>query len=129
MSSISSQEQTGEAYILVPPTVRINLTPLSGAVGSAPGPSGPVPSPSAQASDSADEATVNKSEMAKGLARIGAGAALSQMKPLEKKVETSSSSSSYVRPDGTRVTEKSSSSVGVSVNPAAVLNVIDVLFK
>jgi hypothetical protein len=76
-----------------------------------------------------DDTALDEAQMARGLAKIGASAALSQAKPLEKNVETSSSSKSYVRPDGTRVTEKSSTSVGVSVNPAALINALDVLFK
>jgi hypothetical protein len=78
---------------------------------------------------STEDSGINKAEMAGGLAVIGAAAALSQVKPLEKNVETSSSSRSYVQPDGTKVTEKSSTSVGVSVNPAALLGVVDALFK
>jgi hypothetical protein len=130
MQTLSSQEKTGEAYILAPPAVKIDLTPVSGAADAAPIPNRPeAPTVSETASASADEANVDKKAMTKGLLKIGAGAALTQMKPPEKKVETSSSSKSYVKPDGTRVTEKSSTSVGVGVNPAGLINVIDTLFN
>jgi len=70
-----------------------------------------------------------KREVVREVLKMGAGAALTQVPPLEKKVETSSSSRSYVKPDGTRVQEKSGSSVGFSVNPAGLIDVLDVLFK
>lgn len=131
MSSLSSQEKTGEAYVLSPPFVKITLTPASGAFGNI---SGQTQAPEANASPAgavpSDDSEMDKTRMAKGLARIGATAALSSSGALEKKIETSSSSKSYVKPDGTKVTEKSSTSVGVSVNPAAALvEVMDVLFK
>lgn len=128
MQSLSSQEATGEAYILTPPAVKINLTPVSGAAGAATIPSSPG-EPVASETASADEENIDKKETAKELLKIGAGAALSQINPLEKKMETSSSSKSYVKPDGTRVTEKSSTSVGVGINPAGLINAIDTLFK
>lgn len=125
MSSLSAQEKTGEAFVLVPPVVKIDLTAEGGVAGS------PVrtPAPQKAAASSADDSELDKARMAGGLAKIGAAAALTQAGPLEKKVETSSSSRSYVQPDGTRVTEKSNTSVGVGVNPAALVEVLDVLFK
>jgi hypothetical protein len=130
MGSISSQESTGEAYVLAPPAVKITLTPIAGSVPAASGPPPAVATKreSTVPADSAESA-LNKEEMAKGLVKIGAAAALTQARPLEKKTEVSSSSKSYVRSDGTRVTEKSSTSVGVGVNPAALINVLDTLFK
>jgi hypothetical protein len=68
-------------------------------------------------------------EMAKELLKLGVGAAASQMAPVEKKVETSSSSKDYVTSDGTRVQEKSGTSVGVGINPAGLVDVIDTLIK
>ncbi len=130
MSSISSQEETGAAYVLVPPVVKINLTPTAGNAASVPVQTESMQAaPSEPMASSSDDSGMDKAQFARGLAKIGAAAALSQAKPLEKKTETSSSSSSYVQPDGTRVTEKSGTSVGVSVNPAALIDVIDVLFK
>lgn len=131
MSSVSAQEDTGEAYVLAPPAVKVTLTPIT---GFAPPPSGKsqviaVEKPAPAVPAGADESTLNKEEMAKGLLKIGAAAALSQARPLEKETEVSSSSKSYVQSDGTRVTEKSSTSVGVGVNPAALLNALDILFK
>ena len=72
---------------------------------------------------------MDRRELSKELFKIGAGAAASQMAPIEKKVNTSSSSKSYVKPDGTIVREKSSTSVGVGINPAGLVDVIDLLFK
>lgn len=128
MSSMSSQEETGAAYVLVPPAVKVNLTPVAGAENVS-GQAGATRTPPETVEASTNDSGIDKAEMARGLAVIGAAAALSQVKPLEKNVETSSSSKSYVQPDGTRVTEKSSTSVGVSVNPAALLGVVDALFK
>lgn len=129
MSSMSAQEKTGEAYVLVPPAVKINLTPTTVAAVDSTGRTESQAKLSGTNVSSSDESDTNKAELARGLAKIGAAAALSQTKPLEKKTEMSSSSKSYIQPDGTRVTEKTSTSAGVSVNPAALINVIDVLFK
>ena len=122
MSSMNAQEKSGEAFILVPQAVKIDLAPLSGA----PGPDRKQP---ADDSDPSASPSGENAALVKDLVKIGAAAALSGAKPLEKKVETSSSSKSYTRPDGTRVTEKSKTSVGVGVNPAGLINVIDGLFK
>lgn len=131
MSSLSSQEDTGEAYVLVPPAVKVTLTPVAGFVPAASGQPqvSAVEKPAPAVTADTDDSALNKKEMARGLFQIGAAAALSEAKPLEKKKEISSSSKSYVRSDGTRVTEKSSTSVGVSVNPAALIGVLDTLFK
>jgi len=61
--------------------------------------------------------------------RLPIVAAIILLALIEKKVKTSSSSKSYVTPDGTRVREKSSTSVGVGINPAGLVGVIDLLFK
>lgn len=122
MSSLSRQEQTGEAYILVPATVSVSLTPLDGSAPAPAAAAGYVPSPGADGSSPA--AGVLEAGVVAGAA-IGAA----QAKPIEKQWQTSSSSKSYVTPDGTQVTKKSSTSVGVGVNPAGVLNVLDKLFN
>lgn len=122
MSSLSRQEQTGEAYILVPATVSVSLTPLDGSAPVPAAAAGYVPSPGADGSSPA--AGVLEAGVVAGAA-IGAA----QAKPIEKQWQTSSSSKSYVTPDGTQVTKKSSTSVGVGVNPAGVLNVLDKLFN
>ena len=136
MGSISTQEETGEAYILVPPAVKLTLTPLSGLSGA--GPAGTAPAQSAvsegsgqagQSSETTNAQPLDNKEMARGLLKIGAAAALTQMRPLEKKVETSSSSRTSVQPDGTVVREQSATSVGASINPAGLVDVLDVLFK
>ena len=128
MTSISAQEHSGEAFILVPGAVKVTLTPVSGtAVGRA-APNEAESEPTSKASS--EEPALNKKEVAKGLMKIGSNVGFSKTKPLGKEVETSSSSKNYTTPDGTKVTEKSSTSVGVGVNPAGLVNsVIDVLFK
>ena len=133
MHSLSSQEETGEAFVLSPPAVKVTLTPLAGAAAS-----GPAAAPSGTEAGGASAShppvttetpPMDRGEFSKELFKTGAGAAASQIAPIEKKVKTSSSSKSYVTPDGTRVQEKSSSSVGVGINPAGLVNVIDLLFK
>lgn len=130
MSSMSAQEKSGEAFILVPQAVKIDLTPLSGAYrpDSAPAFQTEAKLPT-DASATTESSSSDDAVLAKGLVKIGAAAVLSGVKPLDKSVETSSSSRSYTQPNGTRVTEKSSTSVGVGVNPAGLINVIDVLFQ
>jgi hypothetical protein len=128
MNSFSSQEASGEAYILYPPAITVNLRPLSGTVETYSGQ--PPTAPSYEATTNEMQAPpMRREEMTKELLRMGAGAATSQMPPIERKIKTSSSSKDYVKPDGTRVHEKSSSSVSVGVNPAGLVNVIDMLFK
>lgn len=129
LGSIHRQEASGEAYVLAPPAVSVTLIPLSdfsadsrGAGGFPAGSSGvAAPLPAAGAGVTAE-----------GVAAAGivAGAAVgaAQVKPIEKKWETSSSSHSYTKPDGTAVTRKSSSSVGVGVNPAGLIKALDTLF-
>ena len=122
MNSISNQEETGEAYILTPPAVSVSLTPLSGSGAAVPAPAVAATYP---ASDSS--AAMGQGEVAKELLKMGAGAALSQTAPIGK--ETSSTSSrNYVTSDGTRVQEKTTTSVGVKVNPAGLIGVLDTLF-
>ena len=134
MDSISAQEETGEAYVLSPPAVKVDLKPLSGSFSSqataetaAPATKGEGPEP--RPADPAVAPARERGELTKEVLKIGAGAALSQARPLEKKVETSSSTRRYVTPDGTRVREKTSTSVGVGINPAGLVDIIDVLFK
>lgn len=141
MGSIATQEETGEAYVLVPPAVKLTLTPLSDPSGAAPAGTGPARSAPAQStvsegssqagqsSETMNAPPLDNKEMARGLLKIGAAAALTQMRPLEKKVETSSSSKTSVRPDGTVVREQSSTSVGASINPAGLVDALDILFK
>ncbi|NPU84494.1 MAG: PEGA domain-containing protein [Syntrophaceae bacterium] len=133
MTSLSSQEETGEAYILYPPAVKVALTPLGGIGGNDPvAPSAPS-SPGAVSPDRSagygEAPRMADKDFAREVVKMGAGAALTQVKPIGKKVETSSSSRSYVTPGGTMVTEKSSTSVGVGINPAGLVDVIDTLFK
>ena len=125
--SVSRQEESGEAYILEPSAVKVTLTPLSGATS--PVGQGPAVAPMA-AGDSkpADDGLTAKDVLQAGII-AGAAVGAAHAKPVEKKWETSSSSNSYVKPDGTMVTEKSSTSVGVGVNPAGLINALDVLLK
>lgn len=129
--SISQQEATGEAYLLAPPAVRVNLYPLSGYGypaddrGAEWRPSGGQ-SPDASASP-ADADLTPKDVLRAGI--IAGSVAAAQSKPIEKTWETSSSSRTYRRSDGTVVSEKSSTSVGVGVNPAGLFDLIDSITK
>lgn len=126
LGSMSAQETTGEAYVLVPPAVSIILTPVE-ATGKA---TAPAPAHAAEkVAGSSHDPGLDQAEMAKGLAKIGAAAAFSQANPLNKEKEISSSTKSYLKPDGTMVTTKTSSSAGVSVDPAGLLDALDVLFR
>lgn len=129
-NSISNQESTGEAYVLVPPSVAVVLIPLQGqaarpaqgqAYPAAPSSGGPPPPPA-----STDIAT---KDLIQAGVIAGAVVGANQAKPVEKKWETSSSSRTYREPDGTVVTKKSSTSVSVGVNPAGLMNALDTLFS
>lgn len=130
-NSVSNQEATGEAYVLVPPSVAVTLIPLQGQAASAVS-AGARAYPS-QTPVAAAPAPANTDVATKDLIQAGiiAGAAVgaSQAKPVEKKWETSSSSRTYREPDGTVVTKKSSTSVSVGVNPAGLINALDTLFS
>lgn len=127
-SSISRQEESGEAYILVPPAVKINLVPLYGLPQRPPVTEG-YPSAVVDSQPPSTDTGFTAKDMLKAGVVAGAAAGAAQAKPIEKKWETSSSSRSYTKADGTVVTEKSSTSVGVSVNPAGLFNALDTLFK
>lgn len=120
-SSISSQEDSGEAYILTPPVVTVSMIPLNG-TEPAPPALAPPDSSSGPGSD------MGQGEMTKELLKMGAGAAISQTAPIRKET-ASTSTRNYVTSDGTRVQEKTTTSVGVKVNPAGLIGVIDALFK
>jgi hypothetical protein len=136
-NAISEQEQSGEAYILVPSVVQVELTPLSGAPAGVVEPSADSPRaeriPVGGSSVALDAPPVGTGLTAKDVVKAGvvAGSAAmaTQVKPMQKTWEASSSSKSYVKPDGTMVTEKSRTTVGVSVNPGALPAILDVLFK
>jgi hypothetical protein len=131
-NSLDSQEETGEAYILSPPAVKVTLTPVGGAArrdDSSPAAASVQAAPADRPAGDAEAPAMDKKEFAREIIKMGAGAALTQVKPIEKKVETSSSTRNYVTPDGTRVQEKSGTSVGVGFNPAGLIDVLDVLFK
>jgi len=130
-NSISNQESTGEAYILVPPSVAVTLIPLQGQPANAVSTGArayqaPAPAAAAPSRTSTDIAT--KDLIQTGVI-AGAAAGASQAKPIEKKWETSSSSRTYREPDGTVVTKKSSTSVSVGVNPAGLIGALDTLFS
>jgi len=123
-SSMSNQEATGEAYVLVPSAVTISLTPSSGAP-----PVNRGAAPAGTADSAATDQDLTAKDVFKAATIAGAAAGATKIEPIEKKWETSSSSKSYVKPDGTMVKEKSSTSVGVGINPAGLLDILDVLFK
>lgn len=133
MDEYSTQEKTGEAYELWPSAVTVDLEPLEGAEGGprksghasqeAPDTTRPEPGQAEAPPDGEDNALV------KG-ALIGAAAAGAvAIGTKEKRWETSSSTKTSVRPDGTTVTTHKSTSVGVSVNPLGLTNLIDTLYK
>jgi hypothetical protein len=128
LSSMSAQEQSGEAYILSPSSVAVSLAPSGGLILPS-GSGGAVDSREVQPPEAEAEAPVDPGELAK----VGLGLAATQIKPVEKKwTSSSSSSSTYSSPDGaTQVTRKSttSTSVGVGVNPIGLINILDSLFK
>ncbi|MBI5593178.1 MAG: PEGA domain-containing protein [Deltaproteobacteria bacterium] len=136
-NAISNQEESGEAYILVPSVVQVSLTPLQGPTGDAPNAStdgqimeGVSPRASGGDPGALPAATGPAAkDVVKAGVIAGAAAMATQANPMQKTWETSSSSKSYVETDGTRITEKSGTSVGVSVNPAGLLQILDVLFK
>lgn len=129
LGAISGQEETGEAYVLVPDTVRVMLTPLNGCPASETVSGGYQEGTSGENPNNLPEdQDISTTDVLK--AGIEAGSAgFSQANPISKNWQTSSSSKSYVEPDGTQVTKKSSTSVGVSVNPAGILKSIDTLFN
>jgi hypothetical protein len=126
-SSISRQEESGEAYILEPSAVKVALKPLSGMAD--PVEQGHTAVPSVATDSPPADKGISVKDVLKAGVIVGAAVGATQVKAVEKNWETSSSSKSYVKPDGTKVTEKSSTSVGVSVNPAGMVNALDVLFK
>jgi hypothetical protein len=134
LMSMSSQEKTGEAYVLVPPAVKVNLIPLGGPAAGVPPRVATVVDEGAEGGGSggSEVAPVDKRALAKDMLKIGAAVGASQV-PIEKKWEsTSSSSRTYASPDGsTRVQRNSSSStsVGVGVNPAGLVDLLDTLFR
>lgn len=136
-NAISGQEESGEAYILVPSIVQVSLVPLQAPKEGVPEASadGQLPADVSAGSFGADSNAAptatgpGPKDLVKAGIVAGAAVAATQAKPIQKTWETSSSSKSYVQPDGTRVTEKSGTSVGVSVNPAGLLQALDVLFK
>ncbi len=129
MSSISRQEATGEAYALVPPAVAVTLVPLDGEQAYPPGAGGYPPSTSSGVpGPSSSDGITTRDALEAGIA-AGAMVGAAQAKPIQKTWETSSSSKSYVKPDGTQVTKKSSTKVGVGIDPAGLVSALDFLFK
>lgn len=130
-NSVSNQEATGEAYVLVPPSVAVTLIPLQGQAASAVSAGArayPSQAPAAAAPAPASTDVATKDLIQAGII-AGAAVGASQAKPVEKKWETSSSSRTYREPDGTVVTKKSSTSVSVGVNPTGLINALDTLFS
>lgn len=133
MNSLDAQEKTGEAYILTPSAVKVTLRHAGSAGGAAAldqVSESPAGSASAEQTAGTEEAArMSHEELVRQVVKIGADEALSQANPLEKKVKASSSSKEYFTADGTRVKKESSTSVGVGVNPAGLVEAIDALFK
>jgi hypothetical protein len=122
-------ESTGDAYLLVPVAVKVTLAPLAGSPAGA--------APQAAAKQSPPDPSVMGMENApadtrgtvRDAAKIAVGAATAKSNPLETKKEVSSSSKTEIKPDGTKVQQKSSTSVGVGVDPRGLVDMIDILFK
>lgn len=128
LSSISAQEATGEAYVLEPATVSVDLrpagTPRAGAPLSAA--EAAPPRRSGAAAGAADGSVLDASPQT--LATAGAMAAAASVRPPEKRWTTSSSTKTRVRSDGSVVTRSSGTSVGVSVDPVGLVQLVDTLF-
>jgi len=134
MDSYNTQEKTGEAYELYPSAVTVDLKPLDGGKGNAAGSGDAAPEAiGATAAPMEDRPGAVQSDDNKALIKGAVGAAAiagaAAVGTQEKRWQTSSSTQTSVRPDGTVVTKKTSTSVGVSVNPAGVMNLIDTLYK
>ena len=125
-------ESTGEAYLLVPVAVKVSLTPLPGTAAAT---AAATPQTAAQQSQpdpsvmGMENAPADTRGTVRDAAKIAVGAATAKSNPLEAKKEVSSSSKTEIRPDGTRVQEKSSTKVGVGVDPRGLVDMIDILFK
>jgi hypothetical protein len=134
LGSISSQESTGEAYRLAPPVVTVTLEPSDARQGAttSPPPVGDLGRTGRMSPSSGDaEAPSKRSIMDASPSAVAGSAALlgaSQAKPMEKRWQTSSSTKTSVRPDGTRVTRTSGTSVGVGVDPVGLVGLMTVLF-
>ncbi len=133
MDSYNMQEKTGEAYELYPSAVTVDLKPLDGGTGGA-GAGGDTTSETQGVKEPVEDRTgAVQSDDGKALVKGALGAAAvagaTAVGTQEKRWQTSSSTKTSVRPDGTVVTKKTSTSVGVSVNPAGVMNLIDTLYK
>ncbi|MCP4579954.1 MAG: PEGA domain-containing protein [Deltaproteobacteria bacterium] len=132
MDSYNTQEETGEAYELYPSAVTVDLKPLAGAGGNSSTNSHAIQEGREAVQPEENQAAVASSDgeaFAKGVLGAAPMAGVAAMGTKEKRWETSSSTSTSVRSDGTVVTKHSSTSVGVGVNPAGVTNLIDKLYK
>ena len=133
MDSYNTQEKTGEAYELYPSAVTVDLKPLDGGKGGAAGSDDTAPEAKGAAESMEDRTGAVQNDDGKALVKGALGAAAIAtavaVGTQEKRWQTSSSTKTSVRPDGTVVTKKTSTSVGVSVNPVGVMNLIDTLYK
>ena len=136
-NAVSEQEASGEAYLLVPSVVQVELTPLAGVTSTVIEPSTdssqangtPFENRSVGAEGPSAETRFTAGDVAKAGLVAGSAAMADKAKPIQKTWETSSSSKSYVQPDGTTVTEHSRTTVGVRVNAEALPAILDALFK
>lgn len=132
MDSYSTQEKTGEAYELWPSAVTVELEPLKGVEGSPRRSDHAWQDDRGTAQPETERGGAEHSDsgpMTKGALTAAAVAGAVAVGTKEKRWETSSSTKTSIRPDGTQVTTRSTTSVGVSVNPAGVLNLINTLYK
>lgn len=123
MDSIASQERTGAAYRLTPSTVSVRLERDDAQAQ-------PGPAANGATQVSTGEAGRQSVMDASPTAVLGAAAlaGASQAKPVKKDWTVSSRSSARIKPDGSFEKKSSSTSVGVSVDPVGVVNLVNGLF-
>ncbi|MFW5488564.1 MAG: PEGA domain-containing protein [Desulfovibrio sp.] len=127
VDSIDSQEKTGEAYILQPSAVSVQLVPNDApANAKAQVKTTATGSTGAQESQSLDIGKMDKEKAAWGAAKVGASALPGPKKTWKNSNEKSHTS---VSSDGTvtKTTTKTSTSASVSVNPAAAVDLLESL--
>jgi len=109
MSSVSAQEDSGEAYVLVPPAVKLTLTPVAGFVPPAYGqqPVSAARKPAQESPAGTAEPALNKRGNGQGLVKIGAGGQPLRKPSRWKKPRKYHRRRKFMfKSDGTRFTEK-----------------------
>ncbi len=130
VNSIDDQEKTGDAYILQPSAVSVQLVPTNApsnakaqVTTSATGTDGQAE----QGSQSLDLGRMDKKKVTWGVAKQGAKALPSQGKTWKDTDESSHVSVSRDGSSVTKTTTKTTTSVGVHVDPSAAVDVLESL--